>query len=84
MRQVMPHRNNIAMQRTKCKMFFAGGRPRRGRLREIEAQTTSIYRDTIQKAPRYSHTKQWFIRTIRTGQLRRGHRNGYGTYASTA
>jgi hypothetical protein len=22
MRQVMPHRNNIAMRRTKCKRFF--------------------------------------------------------------
>jgi hypothetical protein len=22
MRQIMPHRNNIAMHRTKCKMFF--------------------------------------------------------------
>jgi hypothetical protein len=27
MRQVMPHRSNIAMHRTKCKMFF-GGAPR--------------------------------------------------------
>jgi hypothetical protein len=27
MRQIMPHRNNIAMHRTKCKMFFnRGGR----------------------------------------------------------
>jgi hypothetical protein len=40
MRQVMPHRNNIAMQRTKSKMFFAEGRPRLGRLGEIEAQIT--------------------------------------------
>jgi hypothetical protein len=24
MRQVMPHRNNIAMRRTKSKIFFAG------------------------------------------------------------
>jgi hypothetical protein len=24
MRQIMPHRNNIAMHRTKCKMFFGG------------------------------------------------------------
>ncbi len=23
MRQVMPHRNNIAVRRTKCKIFFA-------------------------------------------------------------
>ena len=22
MRQIMPHRNNIAMHRTKCKLFF--------------------------------------------------------------
>ncbi len=28
MRQIMPHRNNIAMHRTKCKMFF-GGHPLR-------------------------------------------------------
>jgi hypothetical protein len=26
MRQVMPHRNNIVVRRTKCKMFFAGRR----------------------------------------------------------
>jgi hypothetical protein len=26
MRQVMPHRNNIAMQRTKSKIFFREGR----------------------------------------------------------
>jgi hypothetical protein len=26
MRQVMPHRNNIAMHRTKCKSYFAGHR----------------------------------------------------------
>ena len=25
MRQVMPHRNNIAMHRTKCKGYFGGG-----------------------------------------------------------
>ena len=25
MRQIMPHRNNIAMHRTKCKMFFNRG-----------------------------------------------------------
>jgi hypothetical protein len=25
MRQIMPHRNNIAMHRTKCKAFFVGG-----------------------------------------------------------
>jgi hypothetical protein len=24
MRQVMPHRNNIVVRRTKCKIFFAG------------------------------------------------------------
>ena len=29
MRQVMPHRNNIAVRRTKCKIFFANRR--RGR-----------------------------------------------------
>jgi hypothetical protein len=26
MRQVMPHRNNIAVHRTKCKRFFESGR----------------------------------------------------------
>jgi hypothetical protein len=26
MRQVMPHRNNIAVRRTKCKIFFAAPR----------------------------------------------------------
>ncbi len=25
MRQVMPHRNNIAVHRTKCKRFFSDG-----------------------------------------------------------
>ena len=26
MRQIMPHRNNIAMHRTKCKAYFGGKR----------------------------------------------------------
>jgi len=84
MRQVMPHRNNIAVQRTKRKMFFADGRPRRAKLGEIEAKITLISSDWIQKSSRYSHTKQWFIRTIQAGPLRRSHRNRYGTYADTA
>ncbi|MGD0720360.1 MAG: hypothetical protein ABR970_04845 [Roseiarcus sp.] len=29
MRQIMPHRNNIAVHRTKCKCFFREGPPGR-------------------------------------------------------
>ena len=31
MRQIMPHRNNIAMHRTKCKMFFGSDAPETAR-----------------------------------------------------
>ena len=34
MRQVMPHRNNIAMHRTKSKMFFGGHPPQASKLGE--------------------------------------------------
>jgi hypothetical protein len=40
MRQVMPHRNNIVVRRTKSKIFFAGARRERVEWRIIHRLIT--------------------------------------------
>ena len=71
MRQVMPHRNNIAVRRTKCKIFFAGASARRDSTTWNAAicarsETCERWAMTI----RYSHTKQWFTKTTRCRLVR--------------
>ena len=63
MRQVMPHRNNIAMHRTKCKRFFSDRF-----LRALEWTHSAVYFvlkiEAIAIAFRYNHTKQCFMKTV--------------------
>jgi hypothetical protein len=47
MRQIMPHRNNIAMHRTKCKMFFGGQTARRPEREQIRSCETVGWRKTV-------------------------------------
>ena len=60
MRQVMPHRNNIVVRRTKSKIFFAGRA-----YRELEIRTDNAVSDSCSKCEvnlrwhaEYNHTKQ--------------------------
>ena len=64
MRQVMPHRNNIAVHRTKCKRFFQrGARPERWN-EVCFAVYCALKMRHVPIAFRYNHTKQGFMETV--------------------
>ncbi len=67
MRQVMPHRSNIYVRRTNCKIFFAArgsgglGWLATGRFAALRTPSTGA------AAFQYNHTKQWFMRSAGGG-----------------
>jgi|HubBroStandDraft_5_1064220.scaffolds.fasta_scaffold1299614_2 hypothetical protein len=81
MRQVMPHRNNIVVRRTKSKVFFRNRRLQEDNINGNRPKITNKLRINNSERTRYNHTKQWFVKTILFGAPQPRQRNGYGTYA---
>jgi hypothetical protein len=64
MRQIVPHRNNIVVQRTKCKIFFAARGREKVEWRSVRRSITFRSHEIMAAAVRYSHTKQGLMETV--------------------
>ena len=81
MRQVMPHRNNIGVRRTKSKAFFSLYRENRpgGARMVLECRRGNC--GICGEISRYNHTKQWFMEISESLRLHPNPPLGNITYA---